>query len=419
MPLVLADRVRETTTTTGQGTVTLAGAVTGFQSFSVIGNGNTTYYTIAGQGTSEWEVGIGTYTSAGTTLSRDTVLASSAGAPTKTNFSAGTKDVFVTYPAERSVYSDGTNIVPDTAAVLLPSSGGTGQTTYTDGQLLIGNTTGNTLTKATLTQGTGITVTNGAGSVTVTNAGVTSVAAGTGISVSAPTGGVTITNAGVTSVAAGTGISVSAATGGVTISSTASGGGDYALRSYESPNTWTKPAGLKQVKVTVVGAGANGGTAPANPGGVNSASGGGGGGGAAIEWLPAPSIPGPVAVTAGGGTNSFGAFCSATAGSAGGGVQNPGVTAGGAGGAGSGGTFNMTGQSGSTGTATTNPGSGGTGGSSILGGGGRPGTGPNTAGGAGGNYGGGGGGSANNAFTPGARAGGTGAPGIVIVEEFY
>lgn len=111
MPLVLADRVRETTTTTGQGTITLAGAVTGFQSFSVIGNGNTTYYTIAGQGTSEWEVGIGTYTSSGTTLSRDVVLASSAGAPTKTTFSAGTKDVFVTYPAGKSVYEDASDDV--------------------------------------------------------------------------------------------------------------------------------------------------------------------------------------------------------------------------------------------------------------------------------------------------------------------
>jgi hypothetical protein len=110
MALVLADRVKETTTTTGTGTITLLGAATGFQSFSVIGNGNTTYYTIAGQGTSEWEVGIGTYTSSGTTLSRDTVLASSAGAPTKTNFSGGTKDVFVTYTAARSVNVDGTSI---------------------------------------------------------------------------------------------------------------------------------------------------------------------------------------------------------------------------------------------------------------------------------------------------------------------
>ena len=110
MPLVLADRVKETTTTIGTGTVTLGGAATGFQSFSVIGDGNTTYYTIAGQGTSEWEVGIGTYTSSGTTLSRDTVLASSAGAPNKTSFSAGTKDVFVTYTAARSVNVDGSTI---------------------------------------------------------------------------------------------------------------------------------------------------------------------------------------------------------------------------------------------------------------------------------------------------------------------
>jgi hypothetical protein len=110
MALVLADRVKETTTTTGTGTITLAGAASGFQSFSVVGNGNTTYYTIAGQGTSEWEVGIGTYTSSGTTLSRDTVLASSAGAPTKTTFSTGTKDVFVTYPSGRSVYVDGTTV---------------------------------------------------------------------------------------------------------------------------------------------------------------------------------------------------------------------------------------------------------------------------------------------------------------------
>jgi hypothetical protein len=110
MPLVLADRVRETTTTIGTGTITLAGAATGFQSFAAVGNGNTTYYAIVGQGTSEWEIGIGTYTSSGTTLSRDTVLSSSAGAPTKTNFSAGTKDVFVTYTAARSVNVDGTSI---------------------------------------------------------------------------------------------------------------------------------------------------------------------------------------------------------------------------------------------------------------------------------------------------------------------
>ena len=107
MALVVADRVKETTTTTGTGTVTLLGASTGFQSFAVIGNANTTYYTIAGQTGSEWEVGIGTYTSSGTTLARTTVLSnSSATQPSALSFSAGTKDVFVTYPAEYSVTND-------------------------------------------------------------------------------------------------------------------------------------------------------------------------------------------------------------------------------------------------------------------------------------------------------------------------
>lgn len=98
MALVLADRVQETTTTTGTGTVTLAGAVSGFQSFSVVGNGNTTYYTIVDSSTGDWEVGLGTYTSSGTTLSRTTVL-SSSNSGSLVNFGAGTKQVFVTYPS--------------------------------------------------------------------------------------------------------------------------------------------------------------------------------------------------------------------------------------------------------------------------------------------------------------------------------
>ena len=91
------DRVKETSTTTGTGTLTLAGAVSGFRSFSVVGNGNQTYYCI--ELNTEWEVGIGTYTTSGTTLSRDIVLASSnAGA--LVSFSAGSKNVFITDPAE-------------------------------------------------------------------------------------------------------------------------------------------------------------------------------------------------------------------------------------------------------------------------------------------------------------------------------
>lgn len=102
MALVVKDRVQETTTTTGTGTITLAGAVSGFQSFSVIGNANTTYYAIVHQTLAEWEVGLGTYTSSGTTLSRDTILASS-NSGSAVNFSAGTKNVFCTYAADRAV----------------------------------------------------------------------------------------------------------------------------------------------------------------------------------------------------------------------------------------------------------------------------------------------------------------------------
>jgi len=104
MTIIVKDRVKETTTTTGTGTITLAGAVSGFQAFSVIGDGNETFYTIAGGG--EWEVGIGTYTSSGTTLSRDTVLDSS-NSGSLVDFAAGTKDVFVTYPAERTITGGG------------------------------------------------------------------------------------------------------------------------------------------------------------------------------------------------------------------------------------------------------------------------------------------------------------------------
>lgn len=103
MALVVKDRVKETTTTTGTGTITLAGAADGYQSFSVIGNANTTYYAIVGG--NEWEVGVGTYTASGTTLSRDTVLESS-NSGSLVNFSSGEKQVFCTYPAEKSAFTD-------------------------------------------------------------------------------------------------------------------------------------------------------------------------------------------------------------------------------------------------------------------------------------------------------------------------
>jgi hypothetical protein len=105
MALVLKDRVKETTTTTGTGTLTLLGASTGYQSFTAIGDGNTCYYAISSTGGSQWEVGVGTYTASGTTLTRDTILESSTGGGA-IDLAAGTKDVYVVYPAEKGVWLD-------------------------------------------------------------------------------------------------------------------------------------------------------------------------------------------------------------------------------------------------------------------------------------------------------------------------
>lgn len=152
MAFVIADRVRETSTSTGTGSVTLAGAVTGYQTFaSVLTSSDTTYYTIADQGGSGWEVGIGTFTSP-STLARTTVL-SSSNAGSLVNFTAGTKDVFITLPAPRTVTSVSggtTGLTPSTASygaislagTLVAANGGTGLTTPgTSGNVLTSNGT--------------------------------------------------------------------------------------------------------------------------------------------------------------------------------------------------------------------------------------------------------------------------------------
>lgn len=192
MALVLADRVKETTTSTGTTAITLAGASTGYQTFSsAVGNANTTYYTIADQSGANWEVGIGTYTSAGNTLSRDTVLASSnAGA--LVTFTSGTKDVFVTYPAERALYTGGplgtpasgtltnctfptlnqntTGTAAGLSATLAISSGGTGATTLAGAGILTASAS-NTFTGTQTFNGTSTTLaaifTNAAETTTV------------------------------------------------------------------------------------------------------------------------------------------------------------------------------------------------------------------------------------------------------------
>lgn len=103
MALVLKDRVKETTTTTGTGTYTLAGAVTGFEAFSSVGDGNTTYYACT-DGT-DFEVGIGTYTLSGTTLARTTILQSS-NSDSAVSWSSGTKTIFCSQPAEKALFLD-------------------------------------------------------------------------------------------------------------------------------------------------------------------------------------------------------------------------------------------------------------------------------------------------------------------------
>jgi uncharacterized protein (DUF779 family) len=153
MALILKDRVKETTAVTSTGTATLLGAVAGYQSFSAIGNGNTCYYTIASQAGSEWEVGIGTYTSPDQ-LSRDTVL-SSSNSGSLVNFSAGTKDVFVAQPAEKAVYTDATNVI---------NTSGNATSTVTFTQVNTTNLVANTVT---LTAGT--ISTNAANATDITN----------------------------------------------------------------------------------------------------------------------------------------------------------------------------------------------------------------------------------------------------------
>jgi hypothetical protein len=105
MALVINDRVKVTSTSTGTGAIALGAAQTGFESFTAIGNNNTTYYTIFNQGTNEFEVGLGTLNANSTTLTRTTVLTSS-NSDNAVNFSSGTKDVFCTLPASKAVYLD-------------------------------------------------------------------------------------------------------------------------------------------------------------------------------------------------------------------------------------------------------------------------------------------------------------------------
>lgn len=269
------------------------------------------------------------------------------------------------------VTGSGTTAITATLGTVAVSKGGTGQTTYTDGELLIGNSTGNTLDKATITAGSGISVTNGAGAITI------------------------------------------AATGG---------GGFSNMDVITSSGTWTNPGSVTKVKVTVVGGGGGGGGSGPPSGGTGA---GGGGGGTAIEVITIPTSPVPVTIGGGGsagpgggggssgGTSSFSTYCSATGG--GGGPYNYSSPGFGPGGSGSGGTLNFRGGDGNPKAA----GRGGkSGGSYLAEGVYNPSdgvAGSVAAGQAGRSYGGGGSGGHNDPGF-GTQSGGAGAAGVVIVE---
>ena len=117
MALVINNRVRETTATTGTGAVTLAGAVDGFQTFAAgIGNSNTTYYAISLNTANEWEVGLGTLNGDSSTLTRTTVLESSNG-DAAVDFAAGSKEVFCTLPSEKALYLDASGALANATVI--------------------------------------------------------------------------------------------------------------------------------------------------------------------------------------------------------------------------------------------------------------------------------------------------------------
>ena len=150
MALVLNDRVKETTTTTGTGTISLGGAQTNFETFVAgVGNSNTTYYAIVHRSNAEFEVGLGTITDASPdTLARTTII-SSSNSDSAVNFSAGTKDVFCTLPASKAVHEDGSSdvtlpndlILGSDSAVLKFGADSDTTLTHTDGTGLTLNST--------------------------------------------------------------------------------------------------------------------------------------------------------------------------------------------------------------------------------------------------------------------------------------
>ena len=179
MALVINDRVKETTTTTGTGAVSLGGAVTGFETFAAgIGNSNTVYYCIAHQDQAEFEVGFGTLDGDSSDLTRTTVI-SSSNSDSAVDFSAGTKDVFCTIPASKMVFEDGSNDVTigrnlTVTGDLTISGDDLTMATNTSGAALIGD--GSNFNPVVISGDVSI-ATNGAASLAAAQTNITSILA--------------------------------------------------------------------------------------------------------------------------------------------------------------------------------------------------------------------------------------------------
>ena len=207
MSFVIADRVRETTQVTGTGNIFLLGPLGGYRPFSIIGDGNSTYYVVSFG--SQWEVGIGTYSFSTNSLARTTVLSSSNN-DAIVSFASGIKDVVLSQPAERAVYVDGTTLVASNNAILPVVSGGTGASTAANALTNLGaysasNPSGYTSNTGTVTSvavsggTTGLTTSGGpiTTSGTVTLAGTLAVAnGGTGTTTPSLVAGTNVTISG-------------------------------------------------------------------------------------------------------------------------------------------------------------------------------------------------------------------------------
>jgi len=199
MALVINDRVKETTTTTGTGALSLGGAVTGFEAFSAgVGNSNTTYYAISHQTEDEWEVGLGTLDGDSSDLTRTTVI-SSSNSDSAVSLSSGTKDVFCTMPASKLIYEDANNDVTIGRNLTV-----TGDLTITGDDLTM-NT--NTSGAALIGDGTNFNPVAISGDITIGTTGTAAI--GSGVIIDADVNASAAIAVSKTAFTAGTGVSLS------------------------------------------------------------------------------------------------------------------------------------------------------------------------------------------------------------------